>query len=488
VSSPPSLLRSPGIADSEARLDPRLLRVALVVVLGSLMSIMDSTIVNVAINELSRQFNASLTRIQWVTTGYLLALAIVIPLTGWGAERFGDKRLYMASIVLFLGGSVLSGAAWSAQSLILFRVLQGLGGGMIIPAGMTILTRAAGPKRIGRVMGIVGVPMLLGPVLGPMLGGYFVDQVSWRWIFFINVPIGVLALLAAARNLDPVVPDPRRRLDWQGLLLLSPGLGVFVYGLAEIASGKDHGLTQAAVGVAVGLTLIISFIVRARRREDALIDVRLFARRTVGASAVTTFLFGLVFFGSALLMPLYLQIARGQSARQAGLLLALQGVGAMITMPIAGRLTDKTGPGAIVLTGLGLFALGTLGLSRITGATPLWWIGLALFLNGLGAGATMMPAMSAALRTLRHDEVARTTSGLNALLRVGGSIGTAIFAVALTYLRSVVGIGAAFGNVFLWSLLFVMLALAAALFLPRKGLGASADRFAGELYSEPGAK
>ncbi len=176
----------PGVAG----LDAGVLAIAGVVVLGAVMSILDTTIVNVAIDALSREFHTTLSTIQWVSTGYMLALATVIPLTGWAADRFGTKRLYIVSIVLFLAGSALSGMAWSAGSLIAFRVLQGLGGGMIMPAGMTIMTRAAGPTRVGRVMSIVGVPMLLGPVLGPILGGWLVDDISWRWIFYVNLPIG----------------------------------------------------------------------------------------------------------------------------------------------------------------------------------------------------------------------------------------------------------------------------------------------------------
>ena len=158
--------------------------------------------------------------IQWIVTGYTLALATVIPVTGWAADRFGTKRLYILAIVLFVGGSALCGAAWSAESLIAFRVLQGLGGGMLMPAGMTILTRAAGPQRVGRVMAIIGVPMLLGPILGPILGGYLVDEVSWRWIFFINLPIGAVALIMSFRILDRDEPQPGERFDVLGLALL----------------------------------------------------------------------------------------------------------------------------------------------------------------------------------------------------------------------------------------------------------------------------
>src|SRR3954451_10270176 len=224
---------SGGPAKASQRLDRRLLAISSVVVLGAIMSILDTTVVNVAINTLARDFNTELSTIQWIVTGYTLALATVIPITGWAADRFGTKRLYMLSIGLFVAGSALSGAAWSAESLILFRILQGLGGGMLMPCGMTILTRAAGPQRVGRVMAIMGVPMLLGPILGPILGGWLVDDVSWRWIFFINLPIGAFALFLSLRVLPKDEPQPSERLDVLGLVLLSPGLALMIYGLAQ---------------------------------------------------------------------------------------------------------------------------------------------------------------------------------------------------------------------------------------------------------------
>ncbi|MGH2931149.1 MAG: MFS transporter, partial [Solirubrobacteraceae bacterium] len=182
-------------AEPKTTIDRALLAVGGVVILGAIMSILDVTVVNVAINKLAIAFSAPLSTIQWVATGYTLALAAVIPLSAWASDRFGAKRVYGIAIVLFVLGSAATGLAWSTGSLITFRILQGLGGGMIMPAGMTILTRAAGPQRLGRIMSIIGIPMLLGPILGPILGGFLVDQVSWRWIFYINVPIGIVAVI-----------------------------------------------------------------------------------------------------------------------------------------------------------------------------------------------------------------------------------------------------------------------------------------------------
>ena len=215
-------------------LDRALWRLAAVVVLGTIMSILDTTIVNVAIETLGRDLDASLSSIQWVSTGYLLALATVIPLTGWSMERFGGRRVWMVSVALFLVGSTLCGLAWSTGSLIFFRVIQGFGGGMILPVGQAILAQAAGPQRMGRVMSVIGVPTLLGPILGPVIGGLIVDNVSWRWIFFVNIPVGVVALALAARTLPRAEPlGTRPSLDVTGLALLSPGLVLLVYALSE---------------------------------------------------------------------------------------------------------------------------------------------------------------------------------------------------------------------------------------------------------------
>jgi EmrB/QacA subfamily drug resistance transporter len=406
----------------------------MVVVLGAIMSILDVTVVNVALKHLTEDFDAPLSTIQWVATGYTLALATVIPVTGWASARFGTKRLYIISIILFVAGSALAGMAWSAESLIAFRILQGLGGGMIMPAGMTILTQAAGPQRVGQVMSIVGIPMLLGPIMGPILGGWLVDDVSWRWIFYINVPIGAVALFLAWKILKKDKPRPAERLDVLGLLLLSPGLAMLIYGLATGAEKNDFARADVLFTAIGGGLLVIGFVFHALRagNTNPLIDLRLFKRRSVAAASGTMVLFACAFFGAMLILPLYYQTVRGESAFTAGLLLAPQGLGAMVTMPIGGKATDKLGPGKVVLVGLSLVVLGVAGFaSQLTPDASYWTLGLALFVMGLGMGMTMMPTMSAAMQSLQHDEVPRASTGLNIIQQVAGSIGTAFIAVLL---------------------------------------------------------
>src|SRR5205823_2305191 len=230
-----------------------------VVILGTIMTVLDLTVVNVAIPTLASDLGASIPTIQWVMTGYTLAFATVIPLTGWAAERFGARRAWIFALLLFLAGSALAGAAWSIGSLIAFRVLQGLGAGMILPIGQTILAQAAGPQRMGRVMSVIGVPMLLAPVVGPVLGGVIIDAASWRWIFFINMPVGAAALIAAQRLLPDARPQLGQRLDLRGLLLLSPGIAVFLYGMSEAGSQGGFGSPRTLIATAAGLTLIALF-------------------------------------------------------------------------------------------------------------------------------------------------------------------------------------------------------------------------------------
>jgi EmrB/QacA subfamily drug resistance transporter len=413
-------------------MDRALMVVAAVVVLGAIMSILDTTVVNVALNTLARHFHTKIATIQWVATGYTLALATVIPLTGWAADRFGTKRLYLTTIVLFVTGSALAGLAWSSTTIIFFRVLQGLGGGMLLPVGMTILTRAAGPQRVGRVMGVIGVPMLIGPILGPILGGWLVQDFSWRWIFFINLPIGIAAFIASRRVLPQDEGQPGVKLDWLGLATLSPSLALIIYGLAESSSQGGFGHPQVLIPVAVGVVLFGGFIVSALRRpEIALIDLRLFKNKAYAGAMGTMFLMIIAVFGAMLLIPLYLQSVRGESPLSTGLLLAPQGLGAMISMPIGGRLTDRMGIGRFVPPALALVVLTFIPLTQVGAHTSYAWLGVDLFFMGLGMGGALMPTFSGAVQTLRRADIARASSALNINQQVGASFGTAILSVLL---------------------------------------------------------
>src|SRR5215471_13110996 len=412
------------------RLNREILVLAGVVILGTIMTVLDLTVVNVAIPTLGSDLAASIPAIQWVLTGYMLAFATVIPLTGWAAERFGAKRVWLAVLVLFLAGSVFAAGAWSIGSLIAFRVLQGLGAGMILPVGQTILAQAAGPQRMGRVMSVIGVPMLLAPVFGPVIGGAIISAASWRWIFLINLPIGAAALIAAARLLPDARPRLGQRLDLRGLALLSPGIAVFLYGMSE--AGNHGG------------------------------------------------------FGGPL---------------QIGLLLAPQGIGAALALPLAGSLTDRIGARSVASAGMVIAMLGTLAYTQVGPHTADSYLAVALFVIGIGIGATITPSMAAAFQAVSRAEMPRATSALNTIQRVGGAIGTALFAIILQHaitanlpgsrggstaiaalsqhapVHTAAALAAAFGTTFWVAVGLIATALVPALLLPRprRGSQASAD-------------
>src|SRR4051794_38917045 len=270
----------------DTKLDAGVLIVAGVVVLGAIMSILDITVVSVALPTFQDVFDTSYANVAWTMTGYTLALATVIPLSGWAADRYGPKRLYMTALVLFVLGSALCSTAWNIGSLITFRVLQGLGGGMLMPVGMAIMTRAAGPERIGRVMAVLGVPMLLGPIGGPILGGWLIDVASWHWIFLINVPIGAAALLYAFLALPKDSPQPSEAFDFLGMLLLSPGLALFLFGVSSIPEKGTVAAARVIVPGVIGLLLVLGFVVHAFRPEHPLIDLRLFKNRQLTLSTI----------------------------------------------------------------------------------------------------------------------------------------------------------------------------------------------------------
>jgi EmrB/QacA subfamily drug resistance transporter len=421
-------------ADARPGLGRDVLILAAVVILGTIMTVLDLTIVNVAIPAIGAGFRAPVGTIQWVMTGYMLAFATVIPATGWAAERFGAKRVWLAALLLFLAGSVLAGAAWSAGSLIAFRVIQGLGAGMILPVGQAILAQAAGPQRMGRVMSVIGVPLLLAPVFGPVLGGAIISAASWRWIFFINLPVGAAAVLAAWRLLPEARPQLRQRLDLRGLALLSPGIAVFLYGMSEAGSRGGFGNPQTIVAALAGLALIGLYLGHAATRgAAALIDISLLRRRGFAAAAALNFLLMAGLFGSLILIPLYYQIVRHDSTLQTGLLLAPQGIGAALALSLAGRLTDRIGARAVATAGIALAFVGTLAYTQVGSGTSYAYLAGALGVIGLGLGATVTPAMAAAFQALSRAETPRGTSALNAIQRIAGAIGTAAFAIVLQH-------------------------------------------------------
>jgi EmrB/QacA subfamily drug resistance transporter len=413
-------------------LDHQTVVIGAVVAFGLVMPALDTTIVNVALDRLAADLHATLSTVQWVSTAYLLSLAVVIPLAGWMEERFGSKRIWLISVGLFGVGSALCGLSSSIGELIGFRILQGLGGGMLIPVGFTLVAQSAGPKQAGRVLSLIGVPILLGPIFGPIIGGFIVDNATWRWIFLVNVPIAVIGLGLAAHVLsDAAGRSDAGRLDWLGAALLCPGVVGIVFGLSEteVHGGLAHPL--AFVPILAGTALVAAFVLRALRTQRPLIDVHLFRVPTFGAAAATMLLLAVGLFGTMILLPLYYQLERGESALAAGLLMAPQGLGAAAALAISGRITDAIGGGRVVLVGATVATLATIPWAFAGPTTSHALLAALLFVRGVGMGASIQPAAASALAVLTSAQVPRATAALNTIRQVGASIGTALAAVLL---------------------------------------------------------
>jgi EmrB/QacA subfamily drug resistance transporter len=452
----------PGEPKDEREIGTDVWRVAIVVILGMIMSALDTTIVNVALVSLSRDLHTTLDSIQWVVTAYLLSLAAVIPVTGWAARRFGAKRLFVLSIVVFTVGSALCGLASSVPELIFFRVLQGIGGGMIMPIGTIILVKKAGPVRLPRVMSAVGVPIILAPVIGPTIGGLLLDTAGWRWIFYVNLPIGIAAVIAAVRLLARDSSEDAGPLDFLGLGLVAAGLVGVTYGLAGIGTVSFMS-AKVVLPLVVGAVLVTAFVLRALRVDHPLLDIRLYANKAFSAASFTTFCIGIALFGGMILMPLYYQIVRGEDALTTGLLLGPQGIGSAIAMWTSGRATDRFGGGVTALAGGAISVASTIPFVLIGGHTSFVALSGAMVLRGFGIGLSVMPAMTSAFRVLRPNQINDASPQLNVLQRVGGSIGTAIVTVVLqSHLEhagtSIAAQGAAFGTTFWWVLVVTIVA------------------------------
>ena len=431
-------------------------KIAGVVILGMIMSILDTTIVNVALRTLGHDLHSSLAQIQWVITGYLLSLAAVIPLTGWAARRFGAKRVYLTSLVLFTVGSALCAVATSTTELVLFRVLQGAGGGMIMPIAQLIMAQVAGPKRMGRVMGIVAMPAMLGPILGPVVGGTILQSLHWSWIFLVNVPIGFVAFILGWRMLPQTESGEAGRLDVLGLALLSTASTAVVYGLAQLGT-PNTSLTAPIVVLPIIAALLLTgvFCWHALRVERPLLDIRRYKNRIFAAASFTTFALGAALFGAMILVPLYYQEVRHESLIATGLLVGPQGLGMLVAMPVAGRLTDRFGGGRVALGGVSVLCLSTIPLAFIGPSASIAGISTVLLVRGVGIGFSFMPAMTTAFASLRPDQLSDATPQLNVLQRIGGAIGTAVLAVVLQrasgHAPSVTHLAHAFNTAYWWS-------------------------------------
>lgn len=459
------------------RLDPSVIKLIVVLLLGAIPSLLDTSIVNVAINTIGRDLHTSVSTIQWVITGYLLSFAMVIPLSGWALARFGGRAVWTFSLALFMIGSIACGAAWNIGSLIAFRVVQGVGGGMMTPLITTLLVQAVGTSKIGRLMSAISLPIVVVPIFGPVIAGLIISNISWRWIFYVNVPICLIGLVLAWRELPAGRPQgggsAASRIDVVGLALLPPALVALLFGLAEVGTDGGFGHAGVLVPLIVGVVLLAAYCVHALHTSATpMVDLKLFRSRTFTGASTLLFLAGLSIYGAMLLLPLYFQQVRHDSALVAGLLMVPQGIGSIAPRTLAGRLTDSIGPRLVVLAGIALAAVGTIPFALAGLHTSYWLLGAALVVRGAGLGLATIAVMAGAFQGLSREQVPHASSATRILQFVGGSFGAAILVAVILDRYAVAhaaagaaGLATAFADTFWWCTGFTALAVIPALLL-----------------------
>ncbi|MGB8451001.1 MAG: MDR family MFS transporter [Anaerocolumna sp.] len=453
-------------------LDPKVLKVTIIMVIGALAPLLDSTMVNVALKTIASDMKTVISVVQWITTGYVLAMGLTVPVSGWAVKRFGCKKIYVLSLFIFLIGSVLAMMSWNINSLICFAIIQGVGAGLLMPTLQTELVQISGGRNLGRTMSIVSIPGLLGPIFGPVLGGIIVSSLSWRAIFFINIPICLIAIPLSWRcipadNLNENKPS----LDILGLLMLSPAFALIIYGIAQIASHGGISSSAVAVPLGVGIVLMIMFIIYAlNTKREPILDLRLFKSRNFSASNILLFLTGIITNGAMLMLPLYYQEVRGISALYTGLWLIPQGVGMLLTRSQVGKIADRDGARNIVMISLVVTAVGTLPFAFADAGTSPILLATALLVRGAGLGGLLISLMASAYIGLNREQIPHASTATRIFQTIGGAFGSAILATVLQHqMASQTNLNAASGafNVaFWWTVAFAVIAIIPTFLLP----------------------
>ena len=405
--------------------------VALISVFGVFMNLLDLTIVNVAVPVLASELDASAREVQWVVTGYLLAVAVAIPVSGWAGDRFGTKRIFILALAFFTAGSTLCAMAWNIESLIVFRVLQGLGGGFLMPVSQTMVFRAFPQQERSKAAGILVVPTTFAPASGPLIGGIILDSLSWPWIFLVNIPVGVIGILLGLYFLREQREDSPGRIDIPGLVLASGGLALFLYGLAE-AGERGFGDAVVLGFSGAGVLLLAAFVMVELRTAEPLIDVRLFLNRMFAVANVTQSVAFMGFVSTLFLLPLFLQLERGLSPLESGLATFPQAIGVMVMAPVMARIYPLVGPRRIVAIGLLVASATTVPLVLMDLGTDLWWVRGTMFVRGMGFGMMLVTLQTAAFAGISMADTGRATAVFNATRQVAQSFGVAIIATVLT--------------------------------------------------------
>jgi EmrB/QacA subfamily drug resistance transporter len=438
-------------------------QIAIVVVFGAFMAGLDTSLVNVGLDTIVHQLHGTLSSAQWVSSGYLIALAAALPICGWLSRRVGVARLWLWALAAFTLLSGLCAVSPNLSTLILFRVLQGLAGGLLVPSGQTLIGRAAGPRHMGTVMNTAGIAVVLAPAIGPAIGGLLIAALSWKWLFLVNMPIGLVAFILGRRILPRDEDQQAGPLDLAGLLLLTAGFPMCIYGIIEATRLRSATATSVISTLPFGLLLLLAYGVRAiaaRPSRASILNLGLFANRTYAAAQASVFFCGASLFGGLIILPLYYQILRRQSVVSTGLLLLAYGIGSAASLRLGGKLTDKIGGGLTAVIGLVLTIATTLPFIVLGAGANVIFVEVLLFLRGVGASFAGLPVMSSAYAVVDKDSLPDATVQANILLRIGGSLGSALFVLILER-RQPVDVRS-FHEVFGWLSITATLALATA--------------------------
>ncbi|SHL75255.1 drug resistance transporter, EmrB/QacA subfamily [Anaerocolumna jejuensis DSM 15929] len=410
------------------------MNIAWILVLGAIMPLLDSTMVNIAIKHLSNDFSIGLDLIQWVITGYVLSMAISVPLVGWAVQRFNGKWLMTGANIVFLAASIASGFSWNINSLIIFRIVQGFGAGFIMTLVTTLCVEIAGRDRMGRMMSTVGIPMILGPILGPVIGAVIVQFMSWRYIFFVNVPIGIIAIVLMILKLPDFTPvNIKAKFDFIGIILLGASSAALIYGITKAAKNATFNNSTTIGYVAAGAAILVIYMIYAAiRKEQAILPLHLFKMKNFSAVMAGLFLAGIATNGPMLLLPLFLQNIKGFSVLNTGLILIPQGIGMLVARPLIGRLTDKLGARNVVLVSLVLTIAGTIPFVFFGEASSLIIVSIVLFVRGMGVGGITIPMMTDAYTGMVKQEIAQASVGTRLMQNIGGAFGSAVLATVVS--------------------------------------------------------
>lgn len=410
------------------------MNIAWILVLGAIMPLLDSTMVNIAIKHLSNDFSVGLDLIQWVITGYVLAMAISVPLAGWAVQRFHGKWLMIGANILFLAASIASGFSWSIHSLIIFRVVQGFSTGFIMTLVTTLAVEIAGKDRMGRMMSTVGIPMILGPILGPVIGAMIVQFLSWRYIFFFNIPIGIIAITLMILKLPNfTTTNIKAKFDFMGILLMGAASASLIYGITKAAKSATFNNSTTIAYVVAGAAILATYMIYAAvKKEQAVLPLHLFKSKNFSAVMVGLFLAGIATNGPMLLLPLFFQNIKGFSVLNTGLILIPQGIGMLVARPLIGKLTDKLGARNVVLVSLALAIVGMIPFVFINEGSSLLVVSVVLFVRGMGIGGVTIPMMTDAYTGMVKQEIAQASIGTRLMQNIGGAFGSAVLATVVS--------------------------------------------------------